>query len=63
MKNLTIDKLSEIWKQDYFEPDLWHNDESGLIVSTDLLEEREYYYEVIKMPFSYASQEFEQVQI
>ncbi len=63
MKNLYTDKSLEIWKQDYFEPELWHNDDSGLIVSSDLLEEREFYYQVIKMPFSHQGQEFEQAQI
>ena len=46
MKTLEI---SEIWCQVSFDSDLWEN-ESGLIVNTAALEEREMYFEVTRIP-------------
>lgn len=39
----------EVWHQLPTEPDMWLS-ESGLLVNTAALEERTYYYDVVRMP-------------
>ena len=58
MKNLVIDKQTEIWKQDYLEPKLWHNDDNGTIISEDLLIQREFFFDLIRLPFVPKADEF-----
>ena len=41
-------KTSEVWYQDAFDNDLWHNDK-GLMVNTAALDEREAFFEVIRV--------------
>lgn len=42
-------KPVETWRQDDSDPDLWHH-ASGIIVNTAALEERTFYYRVIRVP-------------
>ena len=48
MKN-TIIKRHETWNQFASQPDLWETN-SGLIVNTAALQEREAYFEVTRVP-------------
>jgi hypothetical protein len=42
-------KATEVWYQDAEDSDLWFG-EHGVIVNTAALAEREFYYEVIRVP-------------
>lgn len=39
----------EVWRQDTDNQDLWHGD-NHLIVNTAALQEREAYYEIVRIP-------------
>lgn len=41
-------KVNEVWYQDPEDPDLWRG-EHGVIVNTSALNEREFYYEIIRV--------------
>ncbi len=41
-------KASEVWYQDPEESDYWHG-EHGVIVNTAALNEREFYYDIIRI--------------
>ena len=41
-------KPLECWQQDPDAPDLWHGDE-GVIVNTAALEERAFYFEIVRV--------------
>lgn len=60
MKNIDLNKQSEIWKQDFFNPNLWHN-ESGTIITYDLLEEREFYFDIVKLGHDYREPEYHRI--
>jgi hypothetical protein len=42
-------KVTEVWYQDVEDSDLWFG-EHGVMVNTAALEEREFYYDVIRVP-------------
>jgi len=60
MKNIDLNKQSEIWKQDFFNANLWHS-ENGTIISEDLLKEREFYFDVIKLGRDYGEPSYQQI--
>jgi hypothetical protein len=41
-------KTSEVWYQDCDNPELWHG-KHGVIVNTAALNEREFYYDIIRI--------------
>ncbi len=60
MKNIDLNKQSEIWKQDFFNPNLWHN-ESGTIVTQDLLKEREFFFDIVKLGHDFRELVYQQI--
>jgi len=60
MKNIDLNKQSEIWKQDFFNTNLWHS-ETGTIISYDLLKEREFYFNIVKLGHDYSEPTYQQI--
>ena len=54
----SLDK--EIWYQDQEETDLWHHN-SGLMVNTQALTDREAYYQIIRIQEQEAQFDFDQL--
>lgn len=42
-------KPVEVWQQDQQIADLWHG-KKGIIVNSDALKEREFYFEILRVP-------------
>lgn len=47
--NVTREKQIEIWRQDNNSQDLWHGN-NNIMINTSALNEREAYFEVIRIP-------------
>jgi len=48
-RNEVAMQLKEVWQQDQTEHDLWHAP-TGLMINTSALEERESYFQIIRVP-------------